>query len=171
MAIPLPAPVYPQNAAVDALQTAEHFVLCTTRLWVAHYVETGRTTDAPTLADGFAAARAPAGLAPFEAFFRILAAAARRSLDIRCMRCPCLGEDEAWLLQAVSLLQHHRPAEASAIVARWLAPAPARLALAPLAEFAGALSDAGLKVARRHPEAGLAAHAVPCPDRGLALVQ
>jgi hypothetical protein len=171
MAIPLPAPVYAQNAPVEALQTAEHFVLCTTRLWVARYVDPSGGVDLPNLAEGFVAARAAEGQAPFEAFFHILAVGARRSLDIRCMKCPCLGEDEARLLQAVSLLQHQRPVAASAILAQWLEPAPARLSLEPLARFAYALADAGLTVARRHMEAAFAGQHVSCPDRGLALVQ
>jgi hypothetical protein len=171
MAIPLPAPVYPRNAPVEALQTAEHFVLCTTRLWVARHVDAERRRALPPLADGFAAASAEAALPPFETFFHLVAAGAQRSLDIRCMKCPCLGDDEARLLQAVSLLQQQRPSVVGAILADWLPPGLADLALAPLAGFAYALADAGLTVARRHVEAALVAHGASCPDRGLALVQ
>jgi hypothetical protein len=146
-------------------------VLCTTRLWVTRYVDVDGAVTLPQLGDGFAAAGAEAALAPFEAFFHLVAVGARRSLDIRCMKCPCLGEDEARLLQAVSLLQHRRPAAASAILADWLAPAPARLALEPLAGFAYSLADAGLTIARRHAEAALPAYAAACADRGVALVQ
>lgn len=171
MFVPLPTAVYPQNAPVETLQTAEHFVLCSARLWVTRYVDVDGAVTLPRLDDGFAAAGAEAGLAPFEAFFHIVAAAARRPLDIRCMKCPCLGGDEARLLQAVSLLQHRRPAAASAILADWLPPSPARLALEPLAGFAYALADVGLTIAHRHAEAALPAYAAACPDRGMALVQ
>jgi len=99
-------------------------------------------------------------------------AVAHRPLDVRCARCPHLGEDEAWMLQLVSALQHGRCAEAELVLNLWMPPAAARMAMLPAAGFAQALSRARLVVGLRHREAArisrlsTAAHV----QRGLALL-
>src|SRR3546814_18455606 len=83
------------------------------------------------------------GLVGLCRFFDAVAAAAGRSLDIRCVKCPRLGKDEAALLQMVADL--HQGVERSAVLLLedWLPRSAFRIALAPLAALASALPKAG----------------------------
>jgi hypothetical protein len=69
------------------------------------------------------------GEASFDALFGLVAASAIRSIDIRCKRCPHLGEDEGRLLQLVCLSQDDRLAEAAAILGDWLPAGTVRQAV------------------------------------------
>jgi hypothetical protein len=101
-----------------------------------------------------------------------MAATARRSLDIRCLRCARLGEDEAWLLQLIGHLQRGEVAGATAILADWLPPAAARIAFAPAHELALAMVQVDLRIPHRHAEAAIVHRLAPAAhaSRGLALV-
>lgn len=163
-----PQPAYPQDTPIAELRTAELFVLVAVRLWAAPHRDPGRTH--PDWRGSFAAAGIDKiGLPGFDALLRILATTALAPLDVRCARCAKLGEDEAWLLQLVSLLQRDRMVEAAAILQQWLPRAGARIALAYAVEFAAAMAGAGLAVP--HRPAGVAAtiHGVRTAPR-LALV-
>src|SRR5260370_1239248 len=85
-------------------------------------------------------AEAEDGAAAFDTVLRIVVSAARRPHDVRCRHCTRLGTDEAWLLQLVMVLQRARRLEAVAILAEWLPPAAARVAMMPALGFAGALA-------------------------------
>lgn len=166
-----PAAAYPANAPIAELRTAEMYVVCAARLWVAHYK--GAQGASRDLERGFATAGvAEEGLASLCRFFDTVAVAAGRPLDIRCVKCPRLGEDEAALLQMVAYLQHGVERGATTLLEGWVPQAAVRVALAPLAGFAGALADAGLVVLRRHGEAARPelSSVTACPDRGVALV-
>jgi len=68
-------------------------------------------------------------------------------------------------------LQRARRAEAAAILADWLPPAAARMAMMPAFAFAGALAGVGLVVPLRHCEAAEIHHHVPAAQiRGCELV-
>jgi hypothetical protein len=164
---------YPPNAPVADLRTAELFVLCAVRLWVARFRDPAENgvRASRDLERGFAAAAvADQGLVGLCRFFDVVVATVQKPLDMRCLKCPALGEDEGLLLQAVSLLQHGPGAEAATVLREWLPPAALRLALRELAELAGALMDAGLVLPRRHAEAAFTGSPVVCTDRGVALV-
>ncbi len=166
-----PRPVYPPDTPLRDLATAELFVVCSLRLWVLAYRDPeGETTD---WRRGFVHAGIDvAGANGFDALFRIVAAMARRSLDVRCPLAAHLGRDEAWLLRLVSLLQRLRIAESEAILGDWLPPGAARGALAPAQKFAWALAASGLPVPLRHCEAASLERLTPMAHgaRGLALV-
>lgn len=171
MPLPVPQPAYPANAPIAELITAEHFVVSALRLWAAPHRQPAELH--PDWRGGFAAAGIDKeGIPPFDALLRIVVAATRRPLDVRCARCPHLGEDEAWMLQLMSLLQHSRCAEGESLLGIWVPPAAARMAMLPAMGFAMTLSSAGLTVPLRHGEAtqvarlSTTAHA----QRGLALV-
>ncbi|WP_439596262.1 hypothetical protein [Falsiroseomonas sp.] len=82
------------------------------------------------------------GLAAFDRLMRLVAHAARRSLDVRCCRCPGLSPDEAALLQLVAALQAGQSFAALEVLTDWL-PEPALMpALAAARDFAAALHRA-----------------------------
>jgi hypothetical protein len=163
-----PEPAYPTNAPIEQLRTPELFVLAALRHWVAPHRD-----PAGTHGDWRGAFRAAAieetGAPSFDSFCRILGTAALSPLDVRCVKCARLGEDEAWLLQLVSLMQRDRVIEAAAILEHWLPRAAARIAFAYVGSFAAAMAGAHLVVPHRP---GLeAASAMPQVHRpALALV-
>jgi hypothetical protein len=149
----LPRPVYPPNSPIAALQTAEMFLVATLRLWAAPH--RNPTETHPHWHQGFeAAGLEDTGTSAFDAFFRIGAAAARRPLDVRCVRCAHLGEDEAWFLQLIGLLQRNRTREAEAILATWLPPTASRAAMPYAVIVAAAMVDHRLRVPHR-PDASI----------------
>jgi hypothetical protein len=156
-----PEPAYPTNAPIEALRTPELFVLAAARHWVAPHRDPGGNHG-----DWRGAFRAAGieeqGAPSFDALFRILGTAARTPLDVRCVRCARLGEDEAWLLQLVSLMQRDRVVEAAAILEHWLPRAAARIGFAHAGSFAAAMAGAKLIVPHRPPSEAVAA---PLPEQ------
>jgi hypothetical protein len=172
MSLSRPAPVYPPNAPIAELRTAEQFLVSSIRLWAAPHLEP--TGSHPDWRGAFVAAGIEEdGGADFDSLFRIVAGSARRPLDVRCARCRQLGEDEAWLLQLISALQQERRLEAAAILGDWLPTAALPLAIRLALGVARAMAGVGLVVPRRHCEAASLHRLVEtaCMDRGLALVQ
>jgi hypothetical protein len=103
------------------------------------------------------------GVIGFDALFRVVATSSRRTLDVRCVHCPNLGEDEASLLQLTGLLQRDQLAQGAAILADWLMPSGVRLAMGPAQSFATALCRRNLWIAARR------AHA-PMPEQATLAV-
>lgn len=172
MTLPLPELAYAPNTAVAELRTAEMFVVSTLRLWAApHRAPDEEHSDWRTGCR--AAGIEHRGVPAFDTLLRIVVTATRRPLDIRCARCPHLGEDEAWMLQLVSALQCNRRDEAETILGVWLPPAAARMAMLPAMGFALALAGGGLVIPLRHREAAQVERLAPAAhaQRGLALVQ
>jgi len=166
----LPAPAYADQLPIARLRTAEHFLLYAARLWVARFVDPAGQW--PDLRQGFAAADLEHdGWPAFDALFAALAGGAHRSLDIRCLKCRTLAGDEGRLLQAVSLVQTGGTETAAAILADWLPPAAARLAMAPLSRLAAAMAAAGLVIPGRDFAIGRMPVVTVAAHPGLALVQ
>lgn len=171
---PMPSadPAYDTDTPLAYLSTAELLLLTTTRLWMAHFFD----PDAGhrPWRSGFAAANLePCAAQAFDEFWRVVAVSPRKQLDLRCLPCPGLGEDEGRLLQAVQALQSGRRGLAQALLAPWMPPAALRLARTALEIVAGAFAAAGLVLPDRQalPAASAARElASICPDRGLALM-
>jgi hypothetical protein len=109
-----PEPAYPTNAPIEELRTPELFVLASLRHWVAPQRDPNGTHGDWRVA--FQAAAIEDTASSFDSFCRILGTAALAPLDVRYVKCARLGEDEAWLLQLVSLMQRDRVIEAAAIL-------------------------------------------------------
>lgn len=166
----LPVPAYVENLPIERLRTAEHFLLYAARLWVARFIDP--TGVWPDLRQGFAAADMENdGWPAFDALFAALAAGARRTLDIRCLKCRGLTGDEGRLLQAVSLAQNGRLDDAAAIMSDWLPPAAARIGMVPLTRLAQAMTAAGLTIPEREFAFGRVPSVTVAAHPGLALVQ
>ena len=167
-----PQPVYAANTPLEELGAAELLLVASARLASLPYRDpTGSHPD--WRPDFVRAGIDDDGIPAFDALFQIMAATARRSLDVRCLRCAYLGEDEAWLLQLVGLLQRGDSANAAAILADWLPPAAARIALAPAHDLALVMAEGDLRIPHRHAEAAIVHRLAPAAhaSRGLALVQ
>ena len=136
-------PMHTPESPLECLSPAETLVVKTLRLWVAphvrpHEMHTNWKTGLHV------AGIAPWGIQAFDTLLWITMAAGRRTLDVRCERCPCLGLDEAWMLQMVNHVQFELQPEAVEILAGWL-PGPAtRAARQHLTWFGHALNSAGM---------------------------
>ena len=145
---------------IETLSFSEQFLVWSVRAWVDGYkAGTGR---AGLLREGFALAGATDGWLLVEELMSIIASTARRPLDVRCLACRTLGEDEAPLLAAIAGLQQDDEAPAVVTVGNWLPPSAARVALALLTRLASELRQAGMRLPVSMP--------IRVPDRGLALV-
>jgi len=138
-------PMFAPNSPVSEMDTAKLLAVTTLRLWVAPHREPYK--DHPFWKSGLqAAGLASYGINGFDTLFWIALAAGWRQLDIRCLNCPHLGLDEAWLLQLVNHSQFGLYREAMNILNTWMIGPAARAGIIHLNLFARALSDAGLIV-------------------------
>src|SRR5581483_6075138 len=143
-----PGRVYPTNTPVEDLQVAEMFLVATLRLWAAPHRDPAATH--PHWRTGFSAGGLDDdGASAFDGLLRVIAIATRRPLDIRCVKCPRLGEDEASFLQLIGLIQRGCKVGADLILAEWLPPAAARTALSYAVIVAMALRGRDLVVPQR----------------------
>ena len=153
----LPRPSYAEELAVTELDTAETFVVATARLWAAPHRDPWQPH--PDWRDGFRAAAIDAdGAHAFDTMFWIVVAGGHRALDIRCARCPRLGQDEGWLLQLVGYAQLGRGDLTELALHRWLPPSACRAALVHATIYGRAMADAGLLVPLHRRNATAAAH-------------
>jgi len=143
-------PTHPRGVRAVDLASAESFVVTVLRLWAAPYKQPD--IQHPDWRAGFAAADAEDGQQPFDTLFRTVVAHSLRALDVRCLRCTNLGEDELTFLAMVGLLQRHRWAEAETLLAEWLPPEATHPALAQATLFATAIAAAGLILPHRSTE-------------------
>lgn len=147
---------------IETLSFSEQFLIWSIRAWVDGFKSgTGR---AGLLREGFALAGASDGWLMVEELMSIIASSAKRPLDVRCLACKTLGDDEAPLLSAIAGLQHDQEGPATATFEEWLPPSAARIALKLLGRLAGELGRAGLRLPVQIQVAKM------IPDRGLALV-
>jgi hypothetical protein len=138
-------PMFLPNSAVVDLDTAKLLTITTLRLWAAPHREPHK--DHPYWKSGLnAAGLEPFGVNGFDTLMWIALAAGRRQLDIRCLNCPALGTDEAWMLQMVNHSQFGLYQEAANILGLWMIGPAVRAGVVHLNLFARSLSDAGLIV-------------------------
>ena len=135
------------DLAVRDMATADHFLLVAIRGWVSA-ARAGRR-PAAVLRKPFELARIPTALAHFDAPMAAAAASAARPLEVRCLRCPRLGEGERAILSTVALAQAGKPDLAARRLAGWLRPEAARDALPRVESLARWMEAAGLPVPLR----------------------
>jgi hypothetical protein len=158
----------------DELTCSEQFVLWTARSWVAAFKH--RQPVYPHLRQGFEVAGIPDGLFALDELMGLLASAARRPLDFRCVKCRKIGADEALLLRCLAAGQSGRAPEIDRVLMDWLPPAAARMALRPVMILAMLLDSIGMRVPMADPVPSVPWHhaddrLMPCADPGLHRLQ
>ena len=156
-----PSPTHPNGFSAASLSPAEGFVVTVLRLWAAPYKQPD--VQHPDWREGFAAAGADEAQQPFDTLFRIVVASSTRALDVRCLRCPNIGEDEVAFLTMVRMLQRHRWAEVETLLADWLPDETTRPALAQATLFATAIAAAGLILPQHASGGGERGRVTPFP--------
>lgn len=140
----------PSNYAFEMplaeLRTAELLVVTTLRLYAASW----RERDRRKWQGGLSAAGLDGeATEAFADFFAIVAATARRKLDVGCPHCQILSPDEGLFLQLVGSLQRRRTREAAVILEDWIAPDAPLHGLTLIGTFAEALARSGLIIPPR----------------------
>ncbi len=149
-AYPAPPPSYPDDTPLAGLGTAELLLVTSLRLYAASRV--GEVGDRDWRGGLENCGTGCCAVTAFDALFGIVAAAARRPLDVRCRHCTGLSGDEGRFLQFVGLLQHGRVFDARDLLCDWLPPAAMRLAILPAKGLATSLARARLLVPLRGPD-------------------
>jgi hypothetical protein len=158
-----------EQREIGALVAAERFLVWCLRQWVEGW-RTG-TPDSKLLRDGFAAAYAPDGMAPFDAMMRAVVAGTRRQLDVRCLKCRFVSADETLFLNVVAAGQRDRDDLLSAAFDEFVAPAAVRLASSATLALGSALTAAGLLLPLTAVPGVARNAALRAAGRGLRLVQ
>jgi hypothetical protein len=159
----------PQSRIVDSLTAAERFMVWSLRQWVEGWRD--GVPDSRSLREGFAVAYAPDGLAPFDAMMRAVVAGTRRQLDVRCLRCRFVSDDENLFINLVAAGQRDRDDLLASALEEFVAPAAARLATAGALALAGTLTAAGLLLPLNEIPGVAQAASLRAAGRGLRLVQ
>jgi hypothetical protein len=166
----IPAPTYSAKTLLSELLTPEIFVVLLIRLRVAAQY------DPASMPDDWRAGLRAAGVTcegadAFDMLMHLFGSVLHLPLDVRSLRCGGLGQGEALLLQALSLLQHARYDAAEAMLSQWLPPGASRIAAQQAQRFGRALAVVNLVIPMRHSEAAHMDFARQSTfDRGVALL-
>jgi hypothetical protein len=138
----------PMPGNTNALHPAESVFLLAIRWWVA---DRARKEDPlPRLRKTLQVAGAGDAAFSVDHLMSTVARTARRPIEIRCPRRPCLSEDEQQLLQAASLAQADEQEQAARVLRTALLSAHgAEFALGPLMGLGCLFSQAKLMFRRR----------------------
>ena len=127
---------------IGALRFSAQFLVWSVRNWVQAFkarsdfdVVTGGTFERFGLA---------AAASALDRMMTVLAAAATRPIDIRCLRCRYLSPDEALLMEAVAAAQAENFFLATVALRKLMPGSAARLALPHAADLARDLHAAGM---------------------------
>lgn len=131
------------------LVLAEQLVVWSVRAWVGHFKSKDGGELSPKVARLFTLAGAAPGAWSLDRLLRLIAANARRTLDVRCVRCPTVSRDECLLLHAIAGLHRSRQAAARAVLHDWVNLDAVEIAEEPLSELAASMASASLLVPLR----------------------
>lgn len=136
---------YSANTRLTELSFPEAFIVALIRLRVAAQINPNAVPE-----DWRAGLRIAGvtleGADAFDLLMHLFDTVLHMHLDVRSLNCSRLGQGEAFLLQAVGLLQHDHYDEAESIFARWLPPGVSRIATQQAQRFGRALAVAQLVV-------------------------
>ena len=132
---------------LGALQTAELFVLSAVRLWCD---PEQRPCRRALVRNGFHAVNL--GCAQYVMFDQMMNVVTAGTLRPFATAPACAApplHDEAWLLECLALIQHHRSGETTELLSALLPAAAVRAAAEALASLAAALAGVGLHLRTR----------------------
>ena len=138
-------PALPEELHFRDLRFSEQFVVWSLRKWV----DIMRTDekDAEVLRDAFAQAKVGDAYEAFDYLMRIVAASAKRTIDVRCVRCRDVSLDESMVLGMIEAGQQGDAVSAHMYLDEWVPTAAARIAFSPVSFIAEAMDRAGMRLA------------------------
>jgi hypothetical protein len=120
---------HPEAPPISTLQVAElpqaeRFFVWAIRAWASAHTDI--TEIWSRLEHGFTREHIPEALEPFDRMMSAVFAGLARWPDIRCVRCPYLGAEEARLLAMLAAFRRRDAIAARAALHDWIRPAAAR---------------------------------------------
>ncbi len=131
------------NEIVLLLPHTERLFLWAIRVWSAYHDDVRAIWR--TLDQTFTEARITGALQPFDVMMGTIFIGLHRWPDIRCARCPRLGQDEVRLIDALRMLQQDDHEGAITLLRMLAAPAAARKACAAAAQVLTEMNRSGLR--------------------------
>jgi len=138
-------PIRPGGLAFRELRFAEQFVVWSLHKWVE--VMRGDDKDTVVLREAFLQASVGDAFEAFDYLMRIMAASAKRSIDVRCVRCREVSLDESMVLGMIEAGQQGDVVSAHMYLDDWVPTAAARIAFNPVSFVAEAMDRAGMRLA------------------------
>ena len=127
------------------LRFAEQFTVWALRKWVASMRSGTKSLD--ELNRAFLEARMGDEFAPFDHLMRLVAASAKRTIDVRCVGCRLVSPDEAMALAMFEAQQRGEAVSAHMYLDDWVPPAAARIAFHSVGYVAEAMDRGGIRLA------------------------
>lgn len=137
-----------RDTRLDALKTAEIFVVVSLRLWNTGEVN-ARLGDLRWRVGFESAGVDLCGLLAFDQLCRMLAIAASRPTQVRSLSCAQQSRDEALVVQTIAQMQRGLPLDAAATLRELCPPAAVRFLLRPAQALGASLARRGLKLPDR----------------------
>lgn len=141
---------------------ADQFALWSMRKWVMGHK--GSPTALALLESAFARTSTSQAVMHLDGLMRAITAGASRRIAVHAPCCTAISTDELLLLDAIALAQTEVKVDVAFLLRRFLTPAGARAAGAPLKALAAGLREAGLRLTVRsatYPLAAATLEAVP----------
>jgi len=126
------------------LRFAEQFVIWSVRKWVD--IMRGDEKDPAVLREAFEQTRIGDSFDAFDYLMRIVAASAKRTIDVRCVNCKGVSLDETMALGMIEAGQHGDAVSAHMYLDDWVPASAARIAYAPVTYIAEAMDRAGMRL-------------------------
>jgi hypothetical protein len=139
-----PGAPLPDEMLFKDLRFAEQFTVWSLRKWVA--VMRTEAKDTAVLQQAFAEARIGDAFGAFDYLMRIVAASARRTIDVRCVGCHAVSLDETMALGMIEACQQGDAVSTHLYLDDWIPPAAARIAYDPVACIAEAMDRSGMRL-------------------------
>lgn len=141
-----------QTLDAETLGFADQFALWAMRKWVMGHK--GSPTALSLLEAALARTSAEGALIHLDSLMRAITVGAARRIAVHAPCCAETSTDELSLLDALALAQCDPKVDVALLLRRFLTPAGAREASAPLQALARSLGDSGLRLtvgSRAHP--------------------
>jgi hypothetical protein len=126
------------------LRFAEQFTVWALRKWVA--IMRSDEKDQEELRQAFMQARIGDAFVPFDYLMRIVAASAKRTIDVRCVRCGMVSLDETLVSGMIEARQQGDAVSTHMYLDDWIPPAAARIAFQPVSFIAEAMDRGGIRL-------------------------
>ena len=163
---------FPAAETTRELTPGEQLMVWATRVWVTHFKQ-GKPPCAG-FGRGFAAAGVPHAADNLDRLMHLVGRHAQRSIDIRCVHCRMLSDDESGWLHAIASLQRGDVGPARDTLSGYVEPSVLSAVCVIMAQIALALATVDLRLPLRPApnaaEAPQAPSSSSCPDVGLSLV-
>jgi hypothetical protein len=134
----------PGDLRFKDLRFAEQFTVWALRKWVA--VMRSDEKESAVLRQAFLQAKIGDAFVAFDYLMRIVAASARRTIDVRCVGCHAVSLDETMVLGMIEARQQGDAVSTHMYLDDWIPPAAARVAFDPVTLIAEAMDRGGMRL-------------------------